>query len=671
MDTSFLQTSPVQFQDAAPAQAASHGGFLSRMASSIEQPFKTFGKALFNAPAAINREIHNKPITDIQQHTFGTTDSGQIAKDIIGSTAQLGGMAVMPAGEGSLARIIAGARGGGLIGAGSSLQNNQDILKGTVGGAIGGGATAGLLPIAAKGIAGGSRAALTGKVGSDVTGVSSEATPTLGNKIGNALVKKGEEEKANLGGFAVGQRVGGTKLGTAASQRIQQTLNEQGITGLTAKEGQAQIEQKLSSLGQAREGLFNAHNSPLVAADKTTLSKAVADNLGREAGGTTPTVQQSAATFLKEAINQKDLQGLAKYRTSLDNNIKNWNRNPASAEPGNQVAADAVRGAITNMLHEKVPGLQAVDSPYHDLSQANEALKNAAGRTANLSTAGTGFWSRILGGETAEKIKGATAAGVTKAGKLAGGVSESAQAKAPSMEQSLIQNEANKQSSILSRLGVPAQAAARLGVAGAAANPNQPAPNGSDQIKNLIGPNTSQPPAAPASLYPEQNMLYDIERDPKSASTYEALYKLLNNDSTTTQQKTQNTAAQNVLSSLPILAQTLQQAGGARSGIVGGIENLATKAHLIQGPTAASIADITTQRNLLAAEIAKAVTGSTVRSPEIINMYAEQLPSVSDTPAEAQKKIESLTGYINQIISNTQGNSSSSSGSDILSQLGG
>lgn len=50
-------------------------------------PVVQFGKEAIAVPQAIGREIHNKPITDIQQKTFGTTDPGRIAEKIVGSTA--------------------------------------------------------------------------------------------------------------------------------------------------------------------------------------------------------------------------------------------------------------------------------------------------------------------------------------------------------------------------------------------------------------------------------------------------------------------------------------------------------------------------------------------------------------------------------------------------------
>lgn len=53
-----------------------------------------FAKAAVNVPAALGREVQNKPITDIQKNVFGTTNQGTIAKKILASTAGTGSLFV-------------------------------------------------------------------------------------------------------------------------------------------------------------------------------------------------------------------------------------------------------------------------------------------------------------------------------------------------------------------------------------------------------------------------------------------------------------------------------------------------------------------------------------------------------------------------------------------------
>jgi hypothetical protein len=86
----------------------------------------------------VYRLAQNKPIYDIQQKVFGTTNQGQIAKNIIGNTAQLGLTALAgPAAKAGLAAPTLGrqiglsAAQGGLLGGAMNLANmtaqNQKI----------------------------------------------------------------------------------------------------------------------------------------------------------------------------------------------------------------------------------------------------------------------------------------------------------------------------------------------------------------------------------------------------------------------------------------------------------------------------------------------------------------------------------------------------------------
>ena len=95
-------------------------------------------------PKAIYRELQGKPIDDIQQRVFGTTDPNSIARQIIGNTAQTGLMAAVPAYKG--ASVLQGAKlGAGLGAAGgvaSGFADDSDLReivnRGFTGGALGG-----------------------------------------------------------------------------------------------------------------------------------------------------------------------------------------------------------------------------------------------------------------------------------------------------------------------------------------------------------------------------------------------------------------------------------------------------------------------------------------------------------------------------------------------------
>lgn len=120
-----------------------------------------FDQAAKYVPKAVAREVQNKPVSDVQQQAFKTTNSGKIAKKIVGATA---GSAALLVGGGEAAgtkataetglkagvkKTITGATAGATAnGSATALSNPnakaRDVLKAAgEGAAIGGGATAG------------------------------------------------------------------------------------------------------------------------------------------------------------------------------------------------------------------------------------------------------------------------------------------------------------------------------------------------------------------------------------------------------------------------------------------------------------------------------------------------------------------------------------------------
>lgn len=169
---------------------------------SAVKPFETLGKAVINTPEAIGRELQNKPITDIQQKTFGTTNQGQIARDIVGSTAQVGLDVAAPglgraAGAAASPVVDAATEAGGKVAGG--------LAKGAVEGAtIGGpqgvaqGATS-TQPLNAKNLSldfiqgAGEGAALGGAVGAAVPAVQSAQPLNEAGGLNNQIPKPSDQ----------------------------------------------------------------------------------------------------------------------------------------------------------------------------------------------------------------------------------------------------------------------------------------------------------------------------------------------------------------------------------------------------------------------------------------------------------------------------------------------
>lgn len=84
---------------AAPAPSILHDivhNPVSDVISNIVHPAVEFGNAAIHTPVAIAREVQDKPIGDIQQQVFGTTNSGDIAKHIGGDFGNLALTALAP-----------------------------------------------------------------------------------------------------------------------------------------------------------------------------------------------------------------------------------------------------------------------------------------------------------------------------------------------------------------------------------------------------------------------------------------------------------------------------------------------------------------------------------------------------------------------------------------------
>lgn len=162
------QAATLQRVTPAPTTAEPTDDPVGNFVQNLIHPAVQFGHAILETPHAIVREIQNKPIDDIQRNVFGTNDQGQIAKDIIGDTAQIGLTAAAPGvdnliekGVGAalpeattgaeqvvsklIPKVVSGVAQGGTFGGVQAATNNEDIGTGIRNGALLGGAGAGLL----------------------------------------------------------------------------------------------------------------------------------------------------------------------------------------------------------------------------------------------------------------------------------------------------------------------------------------------------------------------------------------------------------------------------------------------------------------------------------------------------------------------------------------------
>lgn len=179
-----------------------------------------------------------------------------------------------------------------------------------------------------------------------------------------------------------------------------------------------------------------------------------------------------------------------------------------------------------------------------------------------------------------------------------------------------------------------------------AANAGATLPVSSGNQLSLNGQTLGNQQEQPTSEYPQQNMLEDIERDPKNASMYMALYKQLNPNTTlTTNQQDEVTGSQKAQTTLQDYYSQLTSAGGGK-GVVGGtLEDIAGA--LGFGGTAAAARAVNTQRTDVASAVAASLSPTGRPTASITKQIAESLPSITDSKSVAEDKMTQLMQRIN------------------------
>lgn len=150
---------------------------------------------------------------------------------------------------------------------------------------------------------------------------------------------------------------------------------------------------------------------------------------------------------------------------------------------------------------------------------------------------------------------------------------------------------------------------------------------------------------AQTSQYPLQNMLQDIQNNPKQASTFMSLYKLLNPTLTSNEAKTVDNGLQ-ATQALDQLEQTLQQGGAEGAG------GLTTHLPLLGGAVNPKGTNLDNASKATAGTISQALGGTA--SPAEQKALLGLLPNSSDSPQMAQAKIDALRQRLVTIMNTTQ-----------------
>lgn len=361
-------------------------GFLGGVAHGLVDPFVATGKALAYAPAAIGREIKNKPITDLQQKAFGTTDQGDIARKIVGNTAQVGLTLAAP----GVNTVKKAALTGAATGASSALTNKGSTANDVVAGGLAGGATGGVLGIA-------------GKVLNKAT-----AGTASGSKNGflKNLTTQGQQAQGRVTGVSAGSKVGGKELTPQDTFQMLDTLKNEGIKTGNANNTLRDITDKLKGYGQQIADHFKTNDHPL----KPDDTKIVASNFVDSLKTTDPSVLKQADILAADLQkNVKSTKDMWEFRKTLDSRIPD-SKFMDEATTAKVTVLKAMREYVSKELGS-VPAM----GNYHSLSEIKPFISAEAKR---LNNPGGGIAGRLLSSGPVQKLENTVGKGTEAVGNL-------------------------------------------------------------------------------------------------------------------------------------------------------------------------------------------------------------------------------------------------------------
>jgi hypothetical protein len=570
------------------------------------------------------------------------------------------GTALLP-GVGTLAgALLGGALGGGGAKVGENAVEHQALGNGVAGqaveqGVLGAGPIR-LLKAGTIGLKAGITAAKDGGLEGAIQAANDVIkTPVLA-KTGRNLITQGEQAQGRTLGLSSGSKAAGKQIGTQDTQNMLQILQKHGIDAANANNAERDISAKLNQYGSQIGDHFNATNVPLTTAETKGISTDfMAQVKSKESDPRIIKEYQVLADNLQK--NVKDTKGLWEYRKALDDRLPDNKQGATDLTLTNQQKAiKDMRGYLSDNLGD-VPGMK----DYHELSSVKPFV---LGETNRLNNPGGGIIGRVLGSGPVQKAENMGGRAVQKVGNtLAGNTPDAA---VPGLTAKAI---AGRTLPLGAAQAFAGNAAAQMGQQGSAET----------QPTDLTGAlsaaqNSSQAPTS-SSPYSQENLMADIQRDPKHASdyisTYESLDKIFNPPSATATIKPtsqQYGLAQGGVNSLQQLASSLQQNSSLVSRNATPGQGLPLVGSLITN--AAGVGDYHALADSVLQSLIHLQTGATA-TPEEVKAARGQLPQPGDSAEVQQQKLQNLYAMFQPYVSGNQGTSSDSTDlASVLSQLG-
>lgn len=472
------------------------------------------------------------------------------------------------------------------------------------------------------------------------------------------LQRTGQRLESRAGGYGQGTKLpDGSRLTASRVQQFKALDMKERIPARHPDEQGRVIEQRLNDATSQLDNAVTQGNRSLTSAERKTISANILKGVkSNRAIANDPNALREVNQLANSLKNIRSLKSAVKAKRDIQKEI-NFNRNSSAAVPGKEQANKIALKVLDNFINKSHPAIGEANKRVSglikrlDLSGAESAtLKNQS------INAGGGIVGRVLTGDAAQATK-------SRAGNLLQGGTPSSAGIA---SRGVLARELAKQTIGGGMVGGSPQADVLSQNVAPTAEPSQ-YPDTTFGDTGLGGDMT----APPQSLYGPEQLMADIQRDPKHLSDYIALAKYSDSlnkvDKPNANQQKTAMALQNARNVVGELTQAYAEVGGPQGAGTGTARNLAGKVRLDQN--ARNYNDL---RQAFLSRIARAFGEVGTLNEGDIQRALGAIPDLADNQQTAARKLAILNSLLAQAEQNNSATYSSSSDlADVLSQLQG
>lgn len=624
-------------------------GFVGNVAHGIAAPFEYLTKAAIVNPireTAADITGNKVAAKNAQTSTRRNLGIGDDAKDFSGGLKKFIGNsagALLTVAAPGTSSIKGAAATGAAGGASSALAQDGSTFNDVIAGGLAGAATGGALKGAEK---------VVGKV-------ASKGARKEGGFMDN-LTTQGQQMQARGLGISGGNKVNGVELTPQDTERMLSTLKREGIDIGNANITSRNLTSKLDEYGKQIADHFKTNNNPLMPKDTAVI----ADNFLNTIDTTDPRILKEAQVLANDLRkNVKDTKSMWEFRKKLDARIPDSKFTDA-ATSDKITAIKSMRAYIAKELGD-VPGMEQ----YRELSEIKPFLAKGM---RELNQGGGDLWGRVLNSGPVQKLESTAGKALEGSGKM--GIEEGG---TDTLANKITGSNAGNFASGILRQGTANMAGASM-VPGEedGLDTEEPIDTSSDALgldttipetESDTLPNTD--PFAPENIQSSVQKIIQQGGTQKDVTEFLANAKIMNDIAASSNPKGKglNSTASGVVADTKTGLAQLKKLSGEIStssannpgiGWLRGKNPLDTNAQNLQ-------ASIATAKQI----VGKALEGGVLRA-EDEKKYAKILPTLNDTDAVAEHKIQQLIGLISGRLNEYQNSISGGSGGTDLDALG-